>query len=121
VQDDSGVLEAFAALADAMVLADPIALDALIDDAFTARWITGTEWSRAEWLGGIDDGSLEYEDVDVVEAAVRPLGERAVVTVRTVTTATLSGVHARWRLQLRLDYERRAGAWIAMRFVTASW
>ena len=119
--EPGGVLEAFASLRDAMVLGDVDGLDLLLDDGFTFRHTTGTEQSRAEWLGDIDTTAMEYHDVDVVETAVQPFGERAVLTARTLTDATIWRVHAVWRMQLRIDYERRDGRWIAMRSVARAW
>jgi hypothetical protein len=113
--------EAYAALRDALELGDVDGLEALLDAAFTIRHLTGDEQPRADWLADIDTGRAEHHAIDVVETAVRPLGERAVLTVRTLTDATLFRVHAVWRMQHRIDYERRHGGWIAMRMVTRSW
>jgi hypothetical protein len=119
--EPGGVLEAFLTQTDAVELGDVDGLDGLLDEGFTLLHPTGTEQSRAEWLGELDAGTMDHHRIDVVETAVRPFGVRAVLTARTITDATLFGVHAVWRLQLRIDYERRDGAWIAMRTVTRTW
>jgi hypothetical protein len=115
------VLSAFEALRDALELGDVDGLEALLDAAFTTRHLTGDEQPRADWLADLDAGRAEHHTIDVVETSVRPLGERAVLTVRTLTDATLFRLHAVWRMQHRIDYERRDGTWIAMRMVTRSW
>ena len=119
--EPGGVLEAFLAQTDAVELGDVDGLDGLLDEGFTLLHPTGTEQTRAEWLGELDAGTMAYHRIDVVETAVKPFGERAVLTARTLTDATLFGVHAVWRHQLRIDYERRDGAWIAMRTAVRSW
>jgi hypothetical protein len=119
--EPGGVLEAYLAQRDATVLGDVDGLDVLLDDAFTILHPTGVEQTKAEWLADLDSGATAVHDVDVVETALRPFGTRAVLTVRTLTDATAWRVHAVWRWQLRIDYERRDDRWIAMRAVVRSW
>jgi Domain of unknown function (DUF4440) len=112
---------AFDAQSDAVVFADLGALDALLSDGFTLTHLGGTVQSKTAWLTEIDAASMEYHRIDVVETATEVRDDWAVLTVRTLTDATIRGGRATWRLQLRLDYERRDGAWIARRSVASTW
>jgi hypothetical protein len=112
---------AFAAQTHAMVLADLAALDELLSDGFTLTQMTGTVQSKAAWLAEIEAASMEYHSVEIVDTAVEEHGERAVLSARTLTDATIWGTRAAWRLQLRLDFERHDGAWIARRSVASTW
>lgn len=48
---------------------------------------------------------------------VEVTGDTAHLVARTVTDATVHGVHAPWHLQLAFDYARYDGAWTALRAV----
>jgi hypothetical protein len=98
-------LETWQAVRDAMVIADTSALDALLDDDFTLTHMTGYVQPKAAWLGAIDSGEMEYHqitDVESLQAGEASGGE--LLTVRTMTDATIWGGRGDWRLQLRLRF-----------------
>ena len=115
------IRSAFDAQSDAMVFADVVALEALLSDDFTLTHLTGTVQPKAAWLADIEAETMEYHAIDTIDAAVAVRGDWATLTVRTLTDATIWGIHAVWRLQLRLDYESRDGEWIARRSVGSAW
>jgi len=116
------VREAYEAMRDAMVLGDVTELDRLLDDEFTLTHMTTYVQPKAEWLTDIDADQMKYHSIDDVELAVAPVRDGGMVlTVQTMTEATIWGAYGTWRLQLRFTYEERGGEWIATRCVATNW
>lgn len=106
---------------EAMVLTDLPVLETLLDDAFVIEHPTGLVQSKAEWLADIDDDRKSYHVIDHVECAVTGSAEHPVVTSRTLTEATMGGLHGTWRLQLRSRLVRLDGEWVITRTVASTW
>ena len=113
--------KAFESQRDAMVLADIAVLDELLADEFTLTHMTGYVQQKREWLADIANGEMRYHRMDDVGMTVESDTGRSVLIARTLTEATIWGNHGTWRLQLRLDYERRDGTWMALRSVASTW
>lgn len=96
-------LDSWHAVRDAMVVGDTSALDSLLDDGFTLTHMTGYVQSKVDWLDAIDSNEMQYHEINDVETAAAG----AVLTVRTITDATIWGGRAEWRLQLciRVDLQ----------------
>jgi hypothetical protein len=95
-------------------------LDALLDDAFTLQHITGYVQSKREWLSQIDSGQMRYHANQEKSVDVKVTGNTAVLVARNVVTATIYGSRGTWNLEVRADYARKNGSWIAMRSVAGT-
>lgn len=121
LSDADGLRAAWDAQRDAMIFGDVTLLDSLLDDDFTLTHMTGYKQPKAEWLSDIDTDRMSYHAIEDVEVSTHPTRNSAVLTAQTVTEATIWGGHGTWRLQLRYEFERRAGDWIAMRCIATTW
>ncbi|QHC68183.1 DUF4440 domain-containing protein [Rathayibacter sp. VKM Ac-2759] len=108
-------------LFDAMVLTDLPVLEALLDERFVIEHPTGLVQSKAEWLADLDDERKAYHAIDHVESAVSGGAAHPVLTSRTLTEATIGGLHATWRLQLTSRLVARDGEWAITRTVVTTW
>ena len=104
-----------------MELGDVTGLDALLGDEYTLTHMTGLVQSKRDWLEAIDTDRMTYHRIDDVEIAVAAAGPAPVVTVRTVTEATIYGFAGTWPLQLRTAYRPQAGEWVATNTVATTW
>ncbi|KQQ05958.1 MULTISPECIES: nuclear transport factor 2 family protein [unclassified Rathayibacter] len=108
-------------LFDALELSDLPVLEALLDERFVIEHPTGLVQSKAEWLADIDDERKAYHAVDHVESAVSGCAAHPILTSRTLTEATIGGLHATWRLQLTSRLVARDGEWTITRTVVTTW
>jgi hypothetical protein len=118
---DAALRECWAAMREAMELGDSMGLDALLGAEYTLTHMTGLVQSKREWLAAIDADDMRYHQIDDVEIAVAALGPAPVVTVRTMTEATIFGFTGTWPLQLRTAYRPQAGGWVATDTVATTW
>src|SRR4051812_9558072 len=69
---------------DALLAADPRALDGVLTDDFVlVDVMRGGEITRATLLDAVGEGAIRFEGIDVLESRVRRYGSTAVVTGRT--------------------------------------
>ncbi|MWV47932.1 DUF4440 domain-containing protein [Rathayibacter sp. VKM Ac-2803] len=108
-------------LFDALELTDLPALETLLDERFVIEHPTGLVQSRAEWLADLDEDRKSYHAIDHVESAVSGGAAHPVLTSRTLTEATMGGLHATWRLQLTSRLVELDGAWVITRTVVSTW
>ncbi|MDT3726641.1 hypothetical protein ROS62_17795 [Streptomyces sp. DSM 41972] len=66
-------------------------------------------------------GQFDHHGIDAKSVDVEVTGDTAHLVARTVTDATVYGIHAPWRLELAFDFVRRDGVWIALRAVGTQW
>ncbi|SMH50236.1 protein of unknown function [Rathayibacter oskolensis] len=118
---DAAVREVHDDLFDALELTDLPALEEFLDDRFTIEHPTGLVQSKLEWIADIDEEKMAYHRIDHVESAVTGTAEHPVLTSRTLTEATIGGLHATWRLQLRSRLVAMHGTWVITRTVVTTW
>jgi hypothetical protein len=111
----------YEAQAEAMVLGDTGALGRLLAHGFTLTHMTGYLQSKQEWLDDIDGERMEYHGMDTIETVVAFDGETPVLTARTMTDATIWGMHGNWKLQLRIFYTLQDGLWVAAQTIASAW
>ena len=103
-----------------MIERDTSLLDDLLDSAYTLTHMTGYRQPRKEWLQQIDSGEMQYHSAQPRSTSVEVIGDTAVLVGRDVVDATIWGGRGTWNLQLTTTYERRDGAWIAVRTVATT-
>jgi len=108
-------------MCEAMELGDVAGLDALLGEEYTLTHMTGQVQSKQEWLAAIDADEMTYHRIDDVEIAVAAAGPAPIVTVRTMTEATIFGFAGTWPLQLRTSYRPSTDAWLATSSVATTW
>ena len=113
--------ECWVAMREAMELGDVAGLDALLGEEYTLTHMTGLVQSKRDWLAVIDADQMIYHRIDDVEIAVAAAGSAPVVTVRTMTEATIYGFAGTWPLQLRTAYRPQEGEWVATGTVATTW
>jgi hypothetical protein len=111
--DTAAVLETLRAYHTAMVEADVDRLGELLGAGFTLGHITGYVQPKNEWFGVLRSGEFDYHRIDVDQAAlsVRVGGNTAVADGKGVFNATISGMHAPWRLQFSIAFNRHGDGW----------
>jgi Domain of unknown function (DUF4440) len=118
---DAALRERWAVLREAMELGDVLGLDRLLADECSLTHLTGRVQPKADWLAEVDSGSMEYHRVEDVELAVAAAGPAPVLTVRTMTDATIHGIRATWPLQLRIAHRLQGIDWIVTDMVATTW
>lgn len=97
----------------AMVAADIARLEALVAPDYSLVHITAYVQPMREWFGVIRSGEFDYHRIDIDERQVSVAidGNAATVDGRGIFDATISGMHAPWRLQFSMKFEKQDGAW----------
>jgi hypothetical protein len=111
--DTAAILEILRAYHAAMVEAQVDRLRQLLDSGFTLGHITGYVQPKNEWFGLIRSGEFDYHQIDVDQATltVRASGNTALVEGKGIFDATISGMHAPWRLKFSVAFNRCGAAW----------
>ena len=104
---------------EAMLGADVGHLEELLADGFTLTHMTGYVQIKREWLDDIKTGPMRYHSIDDLELAVDP--SVPMVTVRTLTDATIWGSRGVWKLQLKIFLAMEGGRLFASRTVASTW
>ena len=107
------IIETLNAYHAAMVEARVDRLDRMLDAGFTLGHITGYVQPKNEWFGVLRSGEFDYHQIDVDNAAlsVRIKGNTAVVEGKGIFNATISGMHAPWRLKFSMALTRHGDVW----------
>jgi hypothetical protein len=112
---EAEVVEAYRAMYQGMLDRATDLLDNLLDSGYTLTHMTGYRQSRKEWLQQIHSGEMQYHSAQPRGTSVEVTGDTAVLIGRDVVDATIWGSRGTWNLLLTTTYERRDGAWIALR------
>ena len=86
------------------------ALDKLIHEQ-AAFVHMGATMTKAEELGVIESGRIQYKEADVQEISARIIGETAIVLSKIQLYALVGGNEARNPFTVTETYIRQAGAW----------
>jgi hypothetical protein len=111
--DTAAILDTLRAYHAAMVEGDADRLGRLLDTGFTLGHITGYVQPKSEWFGVLRSGEFDYHRIDLDQAAlsVRASGNTAVVEGKGIFNATISGMHAPWRLKFSMAFNRHGDGW----------
>ncbi|MEV7761997.1 nuclear transport factor 2 family protein [Curtobacterium flaccumfaciens] len=119
--DEIAILQLNQELLKALVDADAGALDELLAPDFVAEHITGRQQSRHDWLEQVDNGRMEYHDVEEESAVLHVDGETATLTTRNRVDATVWGARNRWPLESTTTYTRTGDGWTITRSAAATY
>lgn len=96
----------------AMMNKDRQMLEALHDDSFELRHMTGMVQSKREYIDSIMNGTLNYYSAQTEGLDISVTGDRARMTGRSrVNAAVFGGGRHTWPLQLQFDLIRGDGGW----------
>jgi hypothetical protein len=108
-------------ICEAMVLRDTTALSRLLAEGYTLTHPTGDEQGKGDWLAEIAGERIRFHAIDSVEAVAALEDGAPVLTVQTLTDATIRGAEAAQRLRVETVFEPVGEQWLAARTVTSPW
>ena len=110
--EENAVYVAYEAINNAMIAKDRAALERYFDENLIFTHMSGKKQTRAEFIGEIMDGTLNYYKIDTKDFSIRVDGERAVMSVTHTLTAKVYGIRGAWTLSGNSVYEKRGGIWV---------
>ena len=119
-KDKSAVMDVMRHLAAGMIARDTVAINQLLDEHYTLTHITGYVQSKAEWLNEVASESMKYYSAQKVNQTIIIKGNTANVTFRDMVDARIWGNRNTWRLQQKMDLEKRNGNWIILRSIAST-
>lgn len=97
----------------AMIEADTVTLNDMMDDEIQLHHITGAAQTKQEWLAEVGSGSMEYHKIEMRNVAVDIMSSgKAKVSFTSIITATIWGAYGTWTLNVGMTLEKRNGNWI---------
>lgn len=96
-------------------------MEKIVDKKFTLTHITGYVQSKAEWFSEIEAESMKYFSAKEEKSEVKIAGTTAEVTVRHLLDARIWGSRNIWRLQQKMQLEKRDGKWIILKSVASTY
>lgn len=107
-------------LADLMIARDTTAMNTILDDQYTLTHLTGYVQTKAEWFAEVERESMKYYSAKELNHAVKITGNRADVTVQNLVDARIWGSRNTWRLQQKMQLEKREGRWVILKSVAST-
>ena len=118
--DSAKVLAVVRKLADLMIKRDTAEMSKILDNQYTLTHITGYVQPKAEWFGEVMKESMKYYSGKEVEIHTKLDGNKATVTVRNLVDARIWGSRNTWRLQQKMELEKRNGNWVILNSVATT-
>ena len=110
--EEKEVYAAYEAINAAMIAKDRAALERYFDEKLTFTHMSGKKQTRAEFIGEIMDGTLNYYNIDTKDYKIRVDGDTAYMRVTHTLTAKVYGMRGAWTLSGESTYKKRGGIWI---------
>jgi hypothetical protein len=107
------LIQAYHTMYKAMIEKDIAKLNGLLEEDYTLTHMTGYKQSRKEWLQQIESGQMKYHSTKEKSVEVELHGNKATLTGKNATDATIYGSRNTWNLQLKTEYEKKDGQWLA--------
>lgn len=107
------ILDLYRAQNHAMIDADTLLLDGILDDGFVAIHINGHRQSKSESLEQIRSLQVECHHIEEQTVRVTVAEDEAVLETTAIVDATISGSRASWPLHSRTTLGRISGRWLA--------
>ena len=117
--DESEVLAITRQLTQLMIERDTVALSKILDGNFTLTHITGYVQPRSEWFSEIQKESMKYYSAKEVSHSIKVYGRTAEVIQQNLLDARIWGSRNTWRLQQKIQMEKRNGEWIILNSVAS--
>jgi len=119
-QNESQILEVTRQLTELMIDKNTLAINKIVDAHFTLTHITGYVQSKAEWFSEIESERMKYYSYKEVKTSVKIDGDKATFVGQNILDARIWGSRNNWRLQQRMQLEKRNGKWIILKSVATT-
>lgn len=118
--DETKVLATVRQLATLMIARDTTEMNNILDEHYTLTHMTGYVQPKAEWFAEVAKESMKYYSAKEVNHSVKVNGNRADVTVQNLVDAQIWGSRNTWRLQQKMQLEKREGRWVILKSVAST-
>ncbi len=118
--DEAQVMATVKKLADLMIARDTTAMNTILDEHYTLTHMTGYIQPKNEWFAEVEKESMKYYSAKEVNHTVEVNGSKADVTVQNMVDARIWGSRNTWRLQQKMQLEKRNGKWIILQSVAST-
>ena len=112
MNDEQEVLAVLYERCEAMVNKDIDTLDRLMDDDIILTHITGATQTKWEWLNCIENETMRYYDIEVVNPVVSVSGNSATLEYTSVLDARIYGSRGTWTLSGSAYLEKIDDVWV---------
>ena len=109
--EEARVLAAYEAMQQAMIDKDMDALDRMLSDDMIFRHMTGVTQTKAEFLGEIADGTLNYYAYVIHDPQITVTGNEATLIASVTLTAKVYGASGDWTLPVHGHFVKIDGEW----------
>jgi len=122
MRDTEQIQALYLCMYDGMIRKDRALLDRVLDPRFVLVHMTGLRQSKAEFIGAVLDGTLNYYAVRHESLPVTVRGEKGELIGRAqVTAEVFGGRRATWALQQTLELEKVSGSWRIVRSTASAY
>ncbi|MEJ2901716.1 nuclear transport factor 2 family protein [Pedobacter panaciterrae] len=118
--DESKILEVTRRLSDLMIRRDTIAMNEIVDKAFTLTHITGYVQAKEEWFAEVESESMKYYSYKEIKTTINRQGDKATFVGQNLLDARIWGARNTWRLQQTMTLEKRQERWIILKSVATT-
>lgn len=118
--EETKVIAIVRQLADLMIKKDTVEMDKILDEHYTLTHMTGYVQPKSEWFSEVVKESMKYYSAKEVDHKVIINGNKADVTVQNLVDARIWGSRHTWRLQQKLQMEKRGDKWIILKSVAST-
>lgn len=115
--DLSEILNVTRTLTTYMIEKNTTAINKMLDADFTLTHITGYVQTKKEWLAEIESESMKYYAYQEIKTSVKIDGQKAIFVGQNLLDARIWGSRNNWRLQQKMELEKRNGIWIILNSV----
>lgn len=91
----------------------------IVDANFTLTHITGYLQSKEEWFAEIESERMKYYSYEEIQTSVKIEGKKAIFVGKNVLDARIWGSRNIWRLQQKMELEKRSDKWIIIKSVAS--
>ena len=112
--DEAQILAVTRKLTQLMIETDTAALSQILDKDFTLTHITGYVQPKAEWFAEIENESMKYYSFKEVAHSIKINENEAECVQKNLLEARIWGSRNTWRLQQKMQLEKRNGEWIIL-------
>lgn len=91
----------------------------IVDANFTLTHITGYVQSKEEWFAEIESERMKYYSYKEMQTSVKIEGNKATFVGKNVLDARIWGSRNTWRLQQKMELEKRSDKWIIIKSVAS--
>ncbi|MNB93767.1 hypothetical protein D3C76_423800 [compost metagenome] len=111
--ESSKIFQVLSAYHAAMVEADTIELEHLLEVDYSLVHITGYLQPKQEWLDLVVSGNFNYHRIELDQNSleISVAGINATVKGRGIFDATINGMNAPWKLKFSLQLRKHGDHW----------